>query len=82
MSNFLDGHLVGFEALPDWEGATPGCFEEEYTDLYGTELIHQQIGDGSESYEKEIEKNQRRRPRKITDHPVALFLLYPPVHER
>lgn len=66
MSNLLDGHLVGFEAIADLEEASPGCFEEEFTDIYGEELLHKRIGDGSEAYDAEVEKNQKRKPRKIT----------------
>ena len=81
MSNLLSGHLVGFEAMPDLEGAIPSCFEEEFTDIYGAELLPQRIGDGSESYDEEIERHQKRRPRKISSqaHAVVLSL---PIHER
>ena len=66
MRNHLDGHLVGFEAIADLEEASPGCFEEEFTDYYGEELIHKRIGDGSEAYDAEVERNQKKRPRKVT----------------
>ena len=67
MRNFSDEHLVGFESLPDWEEATPGCFEEEYTDIFGTELIHRSIGDGSEAYDHDIDRRQYRRiPKKVS----------------
>ena len=83
MSNFLNGHLVGFEAMPDLEGAIPSSFEEEYTDIYGTELIPQRVGDGAESYDRDIEKQQKARARKITSWKVPPDLLVPQtIYER
>ena len=81
MSKPLDGHLVGFDAMPDLEGATPGWVEEEFTDIYGNELIPQKIGDGAEAYEKEVDKHTKAK--KINFQPkTAVVLVSPLTYER
>ena len=66
-SSIMEGHLVGFDEMEDFEEATPGSFDKDETDeIFGEDLYpHESYGE--KSYHEELSKMIRiRKPRKIT----------------
>ena len=77
-SSIMEGHLVSFDEMEDFEEATPGSFDKEETDEISGEDLYPHESYGEKAYHKELDKlNHVRKHRKIkskADIPVTIKL--------